>query len=124
MNTNNHKPKSPLIGANGKITSHAGLEKIQCISMNPVLIFTAMSLLTGQYFMAEINKSLKGISKNLEDIKRMILDDKISRNFAIYDFYQDISSNMEIILEHDDLRISYLSNVQNTFLDLRQNIKK
>lgn len=113
---------TPLIGANGKITSHAGLEKIQRISMNPVLIFTAMSLLTGQYFMAEINKSLKGISKNLEDIKRMILDDKISRNFAIYDFYQDISSNMEIILEHDDLRISYLSNVQNTFLDLRQNI--
>ena len=116
---------TPLIGANGKTTSHAGLEKIQGISMNPVLIFTAMSLLTGQYFMAEINKSLKGISKNLEDIKRMILDDKISRNFAIYDFYQDISSNMEIILEHDDLRISYISyisNVQNTFLDLRQNI--
>lgn len=113
---------TPIIGANGKITSHAGLEKMQGISMNPVLIFTAMSLLTGQYFMAEINKSLKEISKNLEDIKRMILDDKISRNFAIYEFYQDISSNMEIILEHDDLRISYLSNVQNTFLDLRQNI--
>lgn len=113
---------TPLIGANGKTISHAGLEKIHGISMNPVLIFTAMSLLTGQYFMAEIKKSLKCISENLEDIKRMILDDKISRNFAIYEFYQDISSNMEIVLEHDDLRVSYLSNVQSTFLDLKQNI--
>lgn len=113
---------TPLVGANGKITAHAGLEKIQGISMNPALIFTTMSFFTGQYFMAQINKSLKDISKNLEGIRRMILDDKISRNFAIYEFYQEISSNIEMILEHDDLRISYLTNVQNTFLDLRQNI--
>lgn len=114
---------TPMIGANNKIQGHAGLEKIGMASMNPALIFTAMSFVTGQYFMAQINSSLKNISHDVKQIIKILLDDKKSRNYAIYEFYLEIINNMDIILDNSDIRISYLTNIQSTLIDLRQNIK-
>ncbi len=114
---------TPMVGANNKIQGHAGLEKIGVPSMNPALIFTAMSFVTGQYFMAQINSSLKNISHDVKQIIKILLDDKKSRNYAIYEFYQEIINNMDIILDNSDIRISYLTNIQSTLIDLRQNIK-
>ena len=114
---------TPMIGANNKIQGHAGLEKIGMTSMNPALIFTAMSFVTGQYFMAQINSSLKNISHDVKQIIKILLDDKKSRNYAIYEFYLEIINNMDIILDNSDIRISYLTNIQSTLIDLRQNIK-
>lgn len=114
---------TPVIGSNSKIQGHAGLEKISVASINPALIFTAMSFVTGQYFMAQINSSLKNISHDVKQIIKILLDDKKSRNYAIYEFYQEIINNMDIILDNSDIRISYLTNIQSTLIDLRQNIK-
>lgn len=114
---------TPVIGSNSKIQGHAGLEKISVASINPALIFTAMSFVTGQYFMAQINSSLKNISHDVKQIIKILLDDKKSRNYAIYEFYQEIINNMDIIFDNSDIRISYLTNIQSTLIDLRQNIK-
>lgn len=114
---------TPVIGANSKIQGHAGLEKISVPSINPAVIFTAMSFVTGQYFMAQINSSLKNISHDVKQIIKILLDDKKSRNYAIYEFYQEIINNMDIIFDNSDIRISYLTNIQSTLIDLRQNIK-
>lgn len=114
---------TPVIGSNSKIQGHAGLEKISVPSINPAVIFTAMSFVTGQYFMAQINSSLKNISHDVKQIIKILLDDKKSRNYAIYEFYQEIINNMDIIFDNSDIRISYLTNIQSTLIDLRQNIK-
>lgn len=114
---------TPVIGSNGRIQGHAGLEKIAAPSMNPALIFTAMSFVTGQYFITQINSSLKSISHDVKQIIKILLDDKKSRNNAIYEFYLEIINNMDIVLDNSDIRISYLTNIQSTLIDLRQNIK-
>ena len=65
--------------------------------MSPVIIFTTMSFITGQYFMSQINSSLKNISKDINDIIKFLFDDKESRNYAIYQLCLDISTTMDII---------------------------
>ena len=114
---------TPVIGSNNRIQGHAGLEKIGAQSMNPALIFTAMSFVTGQYFMVQINSSLKSISHDVRQIIKILLDDKKSRNHAIYEFYLEIINNMDTIFDNSDIRISYLTNIQSTLIDIRQNIK-
>lgn len=112
---------TPLIKPNGKIGSHAGLVPIDSMSLNPVMIFTALSLVTGQYFMAKINKSLESISKDVKDIIIMMLDDKEARNQAIFNFYGYIKENLEFILNNSDLKLATLTNLQSYLIDLNQN---
>ena len=114
---------TPVIGDNNKIQDHAGLKEISQLSVNPALIFTTMSFFTGQYFMSQINSSLQNISQDVKQIIKILLDDKKSRNDAIYEFYLEIVNNMDTILDNSDIRISYLTNIQSTLIDLRQNIK-
>ena len=52
---------TPLIGESGKISGHAGLVPVDSISLTPLMIFTAMSAITGQYFMAKINEGLESL---------------------------------------------------------------
>ena len=115
---------TPLVNSSsGKIAGHAGLSKITNLPMSPVIIFTAMSFITGQYFMSQINSSLKNISKDINDIIKFLFDDKESRNYAIYQLCLDISTSMDIIIENQDIRIAYLTNIQSSLIDLNQNIK-
>jgi hypothetical protein len=112
---------TPLVKPNGKIGSHAGLLPIDSLSLNPAMIFTAVSLVTGQYFMAKINKSLESISKDVKDIITMMLDDKEARNQAIFNFYGYIRENLEFILNNSDLKLATLTNLQSYLIDLNQN---
>lgn len=115
---------TPLVNSTtGKISGHAGLSKITNLPMSPVIIFTTMSFITGQYFMSQINSSLKNISKDINDIIKFLFDDKESRNYAIYQLCIDISTSMDIIIENQDIRIAYLTNIQSSLIDLNQNIK-
>lgn len=116
---------TPMIGENNKIVGHAGLEKIDRPSINFTSIFTATSLVTGQYFMSQINESLKQISKDLdeikkdtEEIKEILISDKDAKIYAIYRTYEDIINNKEMILQYDDLRSSNLTNIKKTITDL------
>lgn len=112
---------TPLVQPNGKIGAHSGLVPIDSMSLNPVMIFTALSLVTGQYFMAKINKSLESISKDVKDIITMLLDDKEARNQAIFIFYGYIRENLELILNNSDLKLATLTNLQSHLIDLSQN---
>lgn len=86
---------TPLVNSTtGKISGHAGLSKITNLPMSPVIIFTTMSFITGQYFMSQINSSLKNISKDINDIIKFLFDDKESRNYAIYQLCIDISTSI------------------------------
>lgn len=114
---------TPLVGADGKITSHAGLVPIDSISMTPLMVFTAMSAITGQYFMARINESLEEISKEVQNIIDLIYDEKESDIYAAYNFYESIRNNLQQILGNEILKISTLTNVQLTNNKLDSYIK-
>lgn len=113
---------TPLVQPNGHIgNAHAGLVSIQNMSLTPLMVFTALSAITGQYFMAKINKSLEMISKDVKEIIYMLLDDKEARNKAVIDFYSYVRDNLDLVANNPDLRIATLTNLQSFLVDLKQN---
>ncbi|ODM28155.1 hypothetical protein A7W90_12065 [Clostridium sp. Bc-iso-3] len=113
---------TPLVN-NGKIgNTHAGLVELQNLSLTPVMVFTAISAITGQYFMARIDKSLESISKDVKEIISMFLDDKKAKDKAIFGFYTYIRNNLNIIINNSDLRIATLTNLQSYLVELKQNL--
>ena len=114
---------TPLVN-NGKIgNTHAGFwSNCGKLSLTPVMVFTVISAITGQYFMARINKSLESISKDVREIISMFLDDKKAKNKAIFGFYTYIRNNLNIIINNSDLRIATLTNLQSYLVELKQNL--
>lgn len=103
-----------------KIIGHAGLD-----SLNPQALalagFTAVSFVTGQYFMAKINEKLETIKNDLNRLKQLLEDRIISEvKSAIY-FIQYADINMDSILISENHTIATLSNVQFYTVLLYQN---
>ncbi|MGG7056737.1 hypothetical protein ACQPUZ_00410 [Clostridium tertium] len=113
---------TPLIGDNGKISAHAGLVSVDNISLTPLMIFSAMSAITGQYFMARIDEGLETITKNVKEIIGIIYDEKESDNFSAYNFCEYVKSNMQLILGNEVLKLSTLTNLQATNNKMCSNI--
>ena len=103
---------TPLIGDNGKISAHAGLVPIDKVSLTPLMVFTAMSAITGQYFMANINEGLEILTKDIKNIIDLIYDEKESENFSTYNFYEYVKNNLQLILGNEVLKLSTLTNLQ------------
>lgn len=115
---------TPLIGENGKVSGHAGLIPLDASKiLTPLMVFSAISAVTGQYFMARIDKSLSIISKDVKEIIKLIYDEKESDMYAIYDYYEYIKDNMATIIENESLKISILSNIQLNNNKMNSNIK-
>lgn len=115
---------TPFIGENGKVAGHAGLVPLDTSKvLTPVMVFSAISAVTGQYFMARIDKSLSIISKDVKEIIELIYDEKESDMYAIYDYYEYIKDNMATIIENESLKISILSNIQLNNNKMNSNIK-
>ncbi len=113
---------TPLIGESGKISDHAGLVPVDTISLTPLMIFTVMSTITGQYFMSRINEGLEVLTKDVKNIIDLIYDEKESDNFAAYNFYEYVKINMELILGNECLKLSTLTNLQATNNKMYSNI--
>lgn len=113
---------TPLIGSNGKISAHAGLVSVENTLLTPLMIFSAMSAITGQYFMARIDEGLETITKNVKEIIDIIYDEKESDNFSAYNFCEYVKSNMQIILGNETLKLSTLTNLQATNNKMCSNI--
>ena len=113
---------TPLIGSDGKISAHAGLVSVENISLTPLMIFSAMSAITGQYFIARIDEGLETITKNVKEIIDIIYDEKESDNFSAYNFCEYVKSNMQLILGNETLKLSTLTNLQATNNKMCSNI--
>ncbi|MDU6037451.1 hypothetical protein GND98_005110 [Clostridium butyricum] len=115
---------TPFIGENGKVAGHAGLVPLDASKvLTPLMVFSAISAVSGQYFMARIDKSLSIISKDVKEIIELIYDEKESDMYSIYDYYEYIKDNMATIIENESLKISILSNIQLNNNKMNSNIK-
>lgn len=113
---------TPIIGENKKIVAHAGLEEIKSISLTPVMLFSAMSVITGQYFMSRIDESLSKIEKNVSEIIELIYDEKESDNLAIYNFFKYVNINLQTLIDNREMKVATLTNIQNYNNKLYSNI--
>jgi len=77
--------KDGLLGTpilkDGKVVGHSGLKSMSSL-VTPMLIFTAMSIVTGQYFLSQINKSLSEILDEVKKIKDLFLLKEESNLFS------------------------------------------
>lgn len=75
-------------------------------------VFTAMSVATGQFFLAQINKELHMINKKLEDILKFLYRDKRAELLSELNFVKYAYENYGTIMEHDSQRIATICNIQ------------
>lgn len=113
---------TPIIGENKKIVAHAGLEEIKSVSLTPVMLFSAISVITGQYFMSKIDENLSKLEKNVNEIIELIYDEKESDNLAIYNFFKYININLQTLIDNREMKIATLTNIQNYNNKLHSNI--
>lgn len=106
-----------IIGESGKIAGQAGLQSLSNLA-SPLAVFSALSMITGQYFMAEINKSIKALSENIEEVQKQIDTSEESVVFSASIFLQEIKNDWTLILESEDFKVSVISNIIKTINDL------
>lgn len=113
---------TPLVGENGRVTAHSGLVPLEDISLTPLMVFSVMSAITGQYFMARIDESLGLIARDVKNIIELIYDEKESDSFTAYNFYEYVRKNIEMILGNEALKIATLTNIQANNNNMNSNI--
>lgn len=106
-----------VIGESGKIAGQAGLQSLSNFA-SPLAVFSALSMITGQYFMAEINKSIKALSENIEEVQKQIDTSEESVVFSASIFLQEIKNDWNLILESENFKLSVISNIIKTVNDL------
>lgn len=127
MQMGNSLKTTAIVNAQGKITGQAGLTELSsAASIGPQIAYAAFSLasvVTGQYFLAQINSNLKNISKDIKDIMAFLEISQSSELQSRIEFLREVDLDLRSypgMLENNELRISYLLKIQNAREDLRR----
>jgi hypothetical protein len=95
-------------GADGQIKAQAGLQPLSYLQ-GPLLAFVVMSAVTGQYFQAKIENTMRRISGQIDKMIELILAEKESDLRSIYHFTQYVSENFATIRSQNELRLATLA---------------
>ena len=74
--------------------------------------FTAMSAVTGQYFLTQINSELKIVNQKLDEILGFLYGEKKAEMMAEISFVKYAHSNFSTILMHEDQRAATIGSLQ------------
>lgn len=100
-----------LRGEDGKIAGTASLYSMG--DQAAVLgAFTAMSVVSGQYFLAQINKRLDAINQTVNSILGFLYGDKRAELLSELRFIQYAYQNYSSIMEHDHQRTATIASIQ------------
>lgn len=88
-------------GTNNKITGQAFLKAASAGPLVANTVFSALSMVTGQYFLSEINGKLSQIEKKIDNIQQFLENEKRSELFANYYFLQQAIQTFEFIQSND-----------------------
>ena len=102
---------STAIMSDGKFVGSASLYSLsaQAAVMGA---FTAMSAVTGQYFLANINNELQIVNKKLDDILTFLYGEKKAELLSEISFVQYAYSNYSTIMMHEDQRVATIASLQ------------
>lgn len=90
-------------GPDGKIAGTASLHALSKEALT-LQAFTAMSLVTGQYFLSEINKSLTMLQWSMDKILEFLYGEKKAELVAELNFVKYAHENFSSIMSHDEQR--------------------
>lgn len=105
-----------LSNANNQISGQAELFKIDASQLSQVSnlalgVFDALSIVVGQYYMAQINHKLSALEKNTDRILGYLEIEKRSKLYANDTALNDILKNINTIRNSDNLKLVYLQQV-------------
>lgn len=101
-----------MVRVDGKIAGTASFH--QLTSQAAVLgAFTAMSAVTGQYFLAEINNRMDMMGQKLDKILEFLYSDKKAELAAELSFTKYAHQNYASILGHEQQRLATIVSLQN-----------
>lgn len=102
---------SAIIGTDGKIAAHGGFHKItsEAVLLNA---FSAMSIATGQYFLAEINKNFTQLNQKIDQIMDFLYGEKKAELISEVNFVQYAYKNFTSIMQHSEQRIATIAGLQ------------
>jgi len=110
-----------IIGESSKIVGQGGLQSLSNLA-SPLAVFSVVSMITGQYFMAQINQSIKALTENIEEVQRQIDTTQEALVFSSTIFLQEIKNDWTIILESESYKNSIISNIITTINNLTSQI--
>jgi len=102
---------STVLREHGKIVGSASLYPA---AMQAAVLgaFTAMSIASGQYFLAQINSQLGMMQKKLDDVLQFLYGDKKAELIAEMKFAQYAYENYGFIMDNDAQKIATISSLQ------------
>lgn len=103
--------------ANNKIRDVALLSEL---SMGPQLVsgvFSAMSMITGQYYMTQINNNLSQIEEGVAAIQKFLEDDKKSQLESEEEFLKQVQQMLPFILSNESQKQSTITSIQKIKID-------
>ncbi len=98
---------------------------LQEIPLGPQIIsgvFTAMSIVTGQYYLNQINNKLTSIKNQIDEVRKFLENDKKSIIESEEKFLRGVSENYESIVKNEDMKKAKLCNIQRIKIDSLANI--
>ena len=103
--------------ANNKIRDVALLSEL---SMGPQMVsgvFSAMSMITGQYYMTQINNNLGQIEEGVAAIQKFLEDDKKSQLESEEEFLKQVQQMLPFILDNESQKQSTITSIQKIKID-------
>ena len=98
-------------GENGRIAGTASLYSVE--AQAAVLgAFNAMSIVSGQYFLAQINRELETMNQNIDKILEFLYGDKKAELISEVSFVKSAYQNYSSIMEHEHQRFATLVSLQ------------
>ncbi len=101
-----------IVDENHKIIAHASLYETSASYAAMLNMFTIMSVATGQYFLAEINKNFKLINQKIDKILDFLYGEKKAELLAEIGFVKNAYANYPSIMEHSEQRIATIASLQ------------
>lgn len=100
-----------IVNEKHEIQGHAALFQMNTQAL--ILgAFTAMSVATGQFFLAQINKELRTISKKLDEILDFLYGEKRAELLSEVNFVKQAYRNYGSIMGHEVQRIATIGSLQ------------
>lgn len=109
-------------GTNNKITGQALLKAASSGPLVANAIFSALSMVTGQYFLSEINGKLSQIDKKIDGIQKFLENEKRSDLLANYYYLQQVIQTFEFIQANDMQKQATIQLLQRIRIDSFSNL--
>lgn len=98
-------------GENGRFVGSASLYSVEA-QVAVLGAFNAMSIVSGQYFLAQINSELKTMNQNIDKILEFLYGDKKAELISEVSFVKSAYQNYNSVMEHEHQRFATLVSLQ------------